>query len=165
MILGAAVVLGLALSAPVRAPATPVGSPAAAAAKAAQPPAACTGYRVLAEKNDLAADADVAAWATAALEKAALHDPASPCFVHVRITAGPIRTGGKEDGFVAHVSTSTRRFFRDGKLVTRERGMLFVEPRREDVVPRVKGFVDDFVAGLVTTAPPSGAARTGSDAG
>lgn len=164
--IAATVLLGLALSAqpaasaPVRSPARPVGAPAARAA--APPPVACAGYRVLAEKNDLTSDAQVATWATAALEQAALLDPASPCFVHVRITAGPIRTGGKEDGFVAHVSTSTRRFFRDGKLVTREKGMLFVEPRREDLLPRVKGLVDDFVAGLVTAA---GSARPVAAAG
>jgi hypothetical protein len=162
MVLGAAALLGLALSAPVRAPARAVGAPAA---QAPQPPAACTKYRVLAEKNDLAPDTEVAAWASGALEKAALLDLASPCFVHLRITAGPIRTGGKEDGFVAHVSASTRRFFRDGKLVTREKGMLFIDPRREDVVPRVRSFVDDFVAGLVTTAAPRGQGPRGSDAG
>jgi hypothetical protein len=163
--LGAAtVLLGLALSAPVRAPAKAVGAPAA---QPAQPPAACTRYRVLAEKNELVPDAEVAAWATAALEKASLLDAASPCFVHLRITAGPIRSGGKEDGFVAHVSASTRRFFRDGKLVTREKGMLFVEAHREEVVPRVRSFVDDFVAGLVTTLAPGapGGRRGGSDAG
>jgi hypothetical protein len=141
----AAALLGLALTAPVRAPAT------------APPPAPCTRFRVQAEKNDLAPDAEVAAWTSAALDHRALLDPASPCFVHVRITAGPIRTGGKEDGFVAHVAASTRRLQRDGKLVTREKGMLFVEARRDAVIPRVRAFVDDFVAGLATTAAAAGA--------
>jgi hypothetical protein len=158
----AAVLLGLVVSAPVRAPAKATGAPAAQ-----PPPVVCTRYRVQAEKNELVPDAEVARWTTAALERAALLDPASPCFVHVRITAGPIRTGGKEDGFVAHVSSSTRRFFRDGKLVTREKGMLFVEPHREEVVARVRSFVDEFVAGLVTTAAPgaAGAPRVISDGG
>lgn len=147
MVLGAAVLLGLSLSAPTRAPAVKLAAPA-------QPPAAaCERYRVLAEQNALAPEAEVAAWATAALQRAALLDPASPCFVHVRITAGPISTRGREDGFVAHVSASTRRFLRDGKLVTRERGLLVVQARRDEVVPRVHDFVDEFVAGLVTSAP------------
>jgi len=144
MALGAAALLGLALSAPVKAPAQP-------------PPVPCTRYRVQAEKNDLAPEAEVAAWTAAALDHVALLDPASPCFVHVRITAGPIRTGGKEDGFVAHVSASTRRFLRDGKLVTREKGMLLVEARRDVLVPRVRSFVEDFVTGLTTTAAAPGA--------
>lgn len=155
MVLGAAL-LGLALSAPVKVPAKAV----------APPPVPCTRYRVLAEKNALLPDAEVAAWATSALGKAALLDPASPCFVHVRITAGPLRTAGKEDGFVAHVSASTRRLLRDGKLVTHEKGMLLVEAHREDLLPRVHAFLDEFVAGLVTTATPaSGDARTVSDGG
>lgn len=157
MSFGAAVLLGLALAAPP-APAPPAppatratqaaGAPGAARGAQPAPPVVCTRYRVLAEKNELASDEEVAGWATAALEHAALLDPASPCFVHVRITAGPTRTGGKEDGYVAHVAASTRRFFRDGKLVTREKGMLFIEPRREAVVPRVRTFVEEFVAGL-----------------
>jgi hypothetical protein len=146
MVLGAAALLGLALSTPVRAPAAKVAGPA-------QPGVApCTRYGALAEENDLVLAGDVAAWATAALERAALLDPASPCFVHVRITAGPLRTGGKVDGFVAHVSASTRRYLRDGKLVTREKGLLVVEPRAADVAPRVHAFVDAFVASLATTS-------------
>jgi hypothetical protein len=140
MSFGAAVLLGLALSAP-SAPASPV---------------VCTRYSVLAEKNDLAADQDVAAWATAALEKADLFDKASPCFVHVRITAGPIRAGGKQDGWVAHVSASTRRLLNDGKLVTRERGTLFVEPMREGLVRKVRKFVEDFASRLGSPATPLG---------
>ena len=136
----AAVLLGLALSAP-SAPASP---------------AACTKYSVLAEKNDLAADQDVAAWATAALEKADVFDKASPCFVHVRITAGPTRTGGKQDGWVAHVSASTRRLLNDGKLVTREKGTLFVEPKREGLVRKVRKFVEDFASRLGSPATPLG---------
>ena len=136
----AAVLLGLALSAP-SAPASPV---------------ACTKYSVLAEKNDLAADQDVAAWATAALEKADVFDKASPCFVHVRITAGPTRTGGKQDGWVAHVSASTRRLLNDGKLVTREKGTLFVEPKREGLVRKVRKFVEDFASRLGSPATPLG---------
>jgi hypothetical protein len=156
MSLGAVVLLGVVLSAPVKAP---VKAPAPA-----QPaPVVCTKYRVLAEKNELVAEDEVGRWVTAALEKGALLDAASPCFVHVRITAGPIRTGGKEDGFVAHVSTSTRRFFRDGKLVTREKGMLLVEPHREALPPRVRTFLEEFVAGLTT--PPADAERKGSDRG
>lgn len=146
MVLGAAALLGVTLSTAAGAPAAKVVAPAQHA------PAPCTRYGVLAEANELVPAAEVAAWASAALQRAALLDPGSPCFVHVRITAGPIRTGGKTDGFVAHVSTSTRRFLRDGKLVTREKGMLLVEPRREDVVPRAHEFVDAFVAALATTA-------------
>ena len=153
MSFGAAVLLGLALSAPpASAPpppraTQPSGAPVARASRQ-PPPLVCTSYRVLVEQNELAPEAEVAGWATAALGRAALLDPASPCFVHVRITAGPTRTGGREDGFVAHVAASTRRFFRDGKLVTREKGMLFIEPRREGVVARARTFVEEFVAGL-----------------
>ena len=57
MSFGIALVLGLALSAPGNVPATP-----------APAPVGCTKYRVLAEKNDLVPDADVAAWAVAALQ-------------------------------------------------------------------------------------------------
>lgn len=146
MVLGAAALLGLALSTPVRAPAAKVAGPAQ------QVPAPCTRYGVLAEENEVAPAGEVAAWASAALQRAALLDPASPCFVHVRITAGPLRTGGKVDGFVAHVSASTRRYLRDGKLVTREKGLLVVEPRPGDVAPRVHEFVDAFVASLATTS-------------
>jgi creatinine amidohydrolase/Fe(II)-dependent formamide hydrolase-like protein len=141
MSFGAVALLGLALSAPSARPA-----PAS--------PAACTKYSVFAEKNDLAADQDVAGWATAALEKADVLDKASPCFVHVRITAGPIRKGGKEDGWMAHVSTSTRRLQKDGKLVTREKGTLFVEPLREGLVEKVRKFVGDYASSLGSTAPP-----------
>jgi hypothetical protein len=153
MILGAAVLLAAALATP-----TPVP------AKASPPPVACTKYRVLAERNDLVGEEEVAGWVRTALERADLLDAASPCFVHLRITAGPIRTGGKEDGFVAHVSASTRRFLRDGKLVTREKGMLLVEPRRETLVPRVRTFVEEFVAGL-RSAPTGEGEGKGSDRG
>lgn len=151
----AAALLGVALCAGGTAPA-PARTPAKATARSAAPPATlpCTRYRVLAEQNELAPDAEVAAWATAALERAGLLDPASPCLVHVRITAGALRTGGKEDGYVAHVATSTRRFLREGKLVTHEKGMLFVDAKRDEVVRRVHAFVDAFVAGLAA-APAS----------
>jgi creatinine amidohydrolase/Fe(II)-dependent formamide hydrolase-like protein len=132
MSFGSAVLLGLALSAP----------------SASASPVACTKYSVVAEKNDLAADQDVAAWATAALEKVDVFDEASPCFVHVRITAGPIRAGGKQDGWVAHVSASTRRLLKDGKLVTREKGTLFVEPMRDGLVRKVRKFVESFASSL-----------------
>jgi len=144
MSFGAAVLLGLALSAP-SAPASPV---------------VCTKYSVLAEKNDLVAEQDVAAWATGALERVDAFDKASPCFVHVRITAGPIRAGGRQDGWVAHVSGSTRRLLKDGKLVTREKGTLLVEATREGLVRKVRKFVEDFVS-----RPASPAAPVGSDSG
>lgn len=153
---GAAALLAAVLSAPVKAPVKALAPQ--------PPPVVCTKYRVLAEKNDLVGDAELAGWVTGALERAALLDAASPCFVHVRITAGPLRTGGKEDGFVAHVAASTRRFFKDGKLVTREKGMLFVEPRREAIVPRVRAFLEEFAAGLGAAAPAEGE-RRGSDRG
>ncbi len=140
MSFGAAVLLGLALSAP--------SAPASRAA--------CTKYSVVAEKNELAADQDVATWPTAALERAGVFDKASPCFVHVRITAGPIRAGGKQDGWVAHVSASTRRLLNDGKLVTREKGMLFVEPTRDGLVRKVRKFVEDFASSLGSPATPLG---------
>ena len=140
MSFGAAVLLGLALSAPSAPPST----------------AACTKYSVIAEKNDLVADRDVAAWATAALEKADVFDEASPCFVHVRISAGPTRAGGRQDGWVAHVSVSTRRLLKDGKLVTREKGMLFVEPIRDGIVRKVRKFVEGFASSLGTPATPLG---------
>lgn len=158
MSLGAVVLLGVVLSAPV------VKAPVKAPAPAQPAPVVCTKYRVLAEKNELVPDDEVARWVTAALEKGALLDATSPCFVHVRITAGPLRTGGKEDGFVAHVSTSIRRFFRDGKLVTREKGMLLVEPRREALPPRVRTFLEEFVAGLASP-PAVEPERKGSDRG
>jgi hypothetical protein len=178
MSLGTAVLVGLALSAAPK----PAASPPATVPEQAQethsttrtrvvpagqrapqpPPVVCTKYRVLAEKSDLAPEAEVASWVTSGLEKAALLDPASLCFVHVRITAGALRTGGKEDGFVAHVAASTRRFFKDGKLVTREKGLLLVEPHRENLVPRVRTFLEEYVASLAAT--PSGE-RAGSDGG
>ena len=132
-----AAALGLALAA------APTAAPAAAPAAAT-----CTRYRVMAEKNDLAAEEDVAAWATAALERGALLDKASPCFVHVRITASPIRAGGREDGWVAHVSVSTRRYFKDGKLVTNEKGILLVEPTREALAAKARTHVEEFVSRL-----------------
>jgi hypothetical protein len=137
MTFGAAALLGLALSAP-QVPASPV---------------TCAKYGVIAEKNDLAAEQDVAASATAGLQKAGVFDKASPCFVHVRITAGPIRTGGREDGWMAHVAASTRRLLKDGKHVTREKGMLFVEPTRERLVGRVRKFVEDYASSLGGPAP------------
>jgi hypothetical protein len=140
MSFGVAVLLGLALSAPA-APASPV---------------ACTKYSVLAEKNDVASEQDVAAWATAALEKAEVFDKGSPCVVHVRITAGPTRAGGKQDGWVAHVSASTRRFLKDGKLVTREKGTLFVEPTRDGLLRKVRTFVEGFASSLGTPATTLG---------
>jgi hypothetical protein len=142
---GAAALLGLALSAP----------PAVPAPRA--PPAVCTKYSVIAEKNDLATTPDVVAWATAALEKANVLDKASPCFVHVRITAGPIHTGGREDGWAGHVSASTRRLLKDGKLVTREKGTLFVEPTRDGVADKVRKFVEDYASSVAVpeTPPPS----------
>ncbi len=143
MSFGAAVLLGLVLSAPP-APSAPAS------------PGVCTKYRVLAEKNDLASDKDVAAWTTAALEKAGLFDKASPCFVHVRVTTGPVRAGGKQFGWVAHVSTSARRLRKDGNLVTREKGMLFMEPERDEVVRKVRKFVEDFASRLGSPATPPG---------
>ena len=140
MIFEAAVLLGLALSAP--------SSPAS--------PAVCTKYSVLAEKNDLVADQEVAAWATGALESVDAFDKASPCFVHVRITAGTTRAGGRQDGWVAHVSASTRRLLKDGKLVTREKGTLFVEATREGLVRKVRKFVEDFASSLGSPATPLG---------
>jgi hypothetical protein len=143
-----AVVLGLALAAPapVTAP-IPLAVPGKAAT-AAPTMAACTRYRVLAEKNDLAAEAEVAGWAAAALEKAGLSDPASPCSVYVRVTAGPIRSGGRQDGYVAHVAASTRRYLRDGKLVTNEKGLLLVEATKEALVAKARTFVEQYAAGL-----------------
>jgi hypothetical protein len=153
MSFGAAALLGLALSAP---PAQP--APSAPAAPAA--PATCTKYSVIVEKNELAANQDVAAWATAALEKANLFDRASPCFVHVRITAGPIHTGGREDGWAAHVSTSTRRLLKDGKLVTREKGTLFIEPTRDGVAAKARKLVEDYAASVAAPeTPPSAATK------
>jgi hypothetical protein len=139
MTFGSALLLGLALSAPAS---------AAAPGRAPPAPAPCTKYRVQAEKNELAAEGDVAAWATAALEKAALFDARSPCYVHVRITAGPIRSGGRQDGWVAHVALSTRRYLREGKLVTREKGMLLVEAEREPLVARAREFLQGWIAKL-----------------
>jgi hypothetical protein len=140
MSLGSIALLGLVLSAP--APARP---PAPA-------PVVCTKYRVMAEENELVDEDDVAAWATGALEKAALLDAKSPCFLHVRITAGPISSGGRKDGWIAHVALSTRRFLKDGKLVTNEKGMLLVDPEKDGVVARARGFVEEFVARLPAVA-------------
>jgi hypothetical protein len=140
----AAVLLALALAAPSPpTPGTPKAQPAAAPTLAA-----CSRYRVLAEPSDLASDAVVAGWATAALEKAALHDKDSPCWVQVRVTAGPIRSGGRQDGWAAHVSASTRRYLRDGKLVSNEKGMLLVEATKEDLAAKARKFVEDYAAGL-----------------
>ena len=49
---------------------------------------------------------------------------------------------------MAHVALSTRRFLRDGKLVTHEKGMLFVEAEREGLVAKARSFVEQFVAKL-----------------
>ena len=139
MTFGAAVLLTVALRAgPVTAasPVRPVPIPA------------CTRYRVLAEKNDLAPEKDVAGWATAALERAALFDKNSPCYVHVRITAGPIRSGGRQDGWVAHVAVSTRRYLRGGKLVSNEKGMLLVEAEKDALVARARSLVEEYAARL-----------------
>jgi lactam utilization protein B len=110
--------------------------------------AACTRYRVLAERTDLAADEEVASWAKGALQRAALLDEQSPCYVHVRVTAGPIRAGGRQDGWVAHVAVSTRRYLRDGKLVADEKGMLLVESTKEALAAKARSFVEDTVAAL-----------------
>lgn len=148
--------LGLALAAP--------GTPAV------RPPPAretCTRYQVMAERNALAPEAEVAAWGAAGLTRAGLLDPASPCFLHVRITAGPIHTGGREDGFAAHVAVSTRRLQKDGKLVTREKGFLFVEATREAVLGKARAFVEDFAGrlGAPPAAGPGGAGGTAGDSG
>jgi hypothetical protein len=142
MTLGAAVLLGLALSAPSIAP-----------GRAPPPAPPCTKYRVQTEPNELAPEKDVAAWASAALEKATLLDKGSACFVHVRITAGPIRSGGRQDGWVAHVALSTRRYLRDGKLVTHEKGMLLVESERDALVAKARSFVEDWIAKLAGEPP------------
>jgi hypothetical protein len=152
MSLGTAVLLGFALSTPSAPPA-----PAATGAQGPRAPAAavaCTKYRAQVEKNALASEHDLASWANLALDRAALLDARSPCFVHVRITAGPIHTGGREDGWMAHVGVSTRRYLKDGKHVTHEKGMLLVEPTREGLVPRVRSFVEEFVSAL-RSAPAS----------
>jgi hypothetical protein len=158
---GTAFLLALALSAP---PAVGQGPAAPAkptpAATRPPPPVVCTRYRAQVEKNALADERQLASWATTSLDQARLLDPASPCFLHVRITAAPIRTGGREDGWMAHVAISIRRYLKDGKLVTHEKGMLFVEPTREALVPRARGFVEEFVAAL-GTAP----ATLGGDSG
>jgi hypothetical protein len=159
------VLVALAISAPPGPPAAPPATPAAAPAAAPSTPArapspgACLRYRVQAERNELAPDAEVAAWATAALERIRLHDPRSPCYLLVRITAGPTRTRGQEDGWVAHVALSARRLQKDGKLVSRERGKLFVEAERDAVVARVRGLVEEWVGTLASPAPeaPAGA--------
>ncbi len=158
MSFGATVLLGLALSATVK------GAPPAPAKSAAAPSSAvvCRKYRVRAEKSDLATDQEVTGWATAALERASLLDNESPCYVHVRITAGPIRSGGRQDGWMAHVGVSTRASVKDGKLVTREKGMLFVEPLREGLVAKARSFVEEFVAKL---RPEPAGSVTGSDEG
>ena len=144
MVGGLAALLGVALAA---AGATPAPAPGKAPAKAAAQ-APCTRYRAQAEKNDRVPEDQAAAWATAALERAGLLDPASACFVHVRITAGPIRTGGRQDGWVAHVAVSTRRYLRDGKLVTHEKGLLLVEAEQGALVARARSFVEEWVAAL-----------------
>jgi hypothetical protein len=159
-----AALLAVAVAAPAAAPATGSNTtttlvPARAAAPAsgarAAPPAACTKYRVLAEKSELGTDQEIAAWATAALERASLHDKGSPCWIYVRITAAPIRTGGKQDGWHAHVAASTRRYLKDGKLVSNERGMLLVEAQREALAARARTFLEEYVARL--GAAPGGA--------
>lgn len=142
MRLAAALLLGLGLSAPGAA------SPPAPRAAAPAPAAQCTGYGVIAEKNDLAPEEEISGWAIAALESAGRYDRASPCFVHVRITSGPIRTGGRQDGWVAHVAVSTRRLVKDGKHVTHEKGMLLVDALRAGLLARTQRFVEDFVAKL-----------------
>jgi hypothetical protein len=115
------------------------------------PPEACTRYRVLAEKSDLATDQEVAGWTTAALKRAALLDEKSPCWVYVRISAAPIRSGGRQDGWHAHVAISTRRYLKEGKLVANERGMLLVEAERDALVARAKTFLEEYVAKLGAT--------------
>jgi len=152
---GAFALLAVALSAP------PAAAPAPGTPGARQPPPlVCTKYRAQVEKNALGDERAFASWVTTSLDQARLLDPASPCFVHVRITAAPIRAGGREDGWMAHVGVSTRRYLKDGKLVTHEKGMLLVEPTREALVPRVRAFVEEFVSKL-GTAPAS----LGGDAG
>jgi len=145
MAIGPAVLLlGLALAAP----SSPAPTPAKGQPPGAPTLAACARYRVLAEKSELASDAEVAGWVTAALEKGALLDKGSPCWVHVRVTAGPIRSGGRQDGWAAHVSASTRRYLRDGKLVSNEKGMLLVEATKEELAARARKFVEEYAAGL-----------------
>ncbi len=128
-------------------PAHPAPPPAAA------PP--CSKYRVLAEKSELATDQEVSGWATAALQRAALFDKGSPCWIYVRITAAPIRTGGKQDGWHAHVAVSTRRYLKDGKLVSNERGILLVEAERDALAARARALLEEYVGKLGGT--PSGA--------
>jgi hypothetical protein len=159
----AAALLVAALSAPG---ATPPGTAPARTASPTGvarpgPAAACTKYRVLAEKSELATDQEVTAWAAAALERASLLDKGSPCWVYVRITAAPIRTGGKQDGWHAHVAVSTRRYLRDGKLIGNERGMLLVEAEREALAARARAFVEEYVAKLGSA--PAGAGAIPSD--
>jgi hypothetical protein len=133
MSFAAVALLGLALSAPP--PARP----------APEPPA-CPKYRVIAEENELAGADDVAAWAKGPLERAALLDERSPCYLHVRVTAGKTSAGGKVDGWVAHVAVSVRRYVKAGKLISNEKGMLFIEPKRDGVVAKARSFVEEFVA-------------------
>ncbi len=158
MTFGAAALLGLGLLAPAK------GAPPASAKSAAPPTGAvvCTKYRVLAEKSDLAPDREVAGWATAALERASLFGGESPCYVYVRITAGPIRSGGRQDGWMAHVGVSIRRYLKTGQLVTREKGMLFVEPLRERLSAKARSFVEEYVA-MLHAEPASSV--TGRDEG
>ena len=85
----ALLLLGLALAAP----STPAPAPAKAQPPAAPTLAACARYRVLAEQSELASDDEVAGWASVALEKAALLDKDSACWVQVRITARPSGSG------------------------------------------------------------------------
>jgi hypothetical protein len=160
LIPGIAFLLALALSTPPAAGPAPAPAKPAPGAARTQPLAPCTRYRVQVEKNVLADERQLASWATTSLDQARLLDPASPCYLHVRITAAPIRSGGREDGWMAHVGISTRRYLKDGKLVTHEKGMLFVEPTREALVPRARGFIEEFIATL-GTAP----ATLGGDSG
>jgi hypothetical protein len=152
MTLGAAALVAVVLSAGAahaEPPAAPRPGPAAGA-RPEQPAriVPCTKYRGQAEKNELAKEEEVAGWANAALERSGLRDDGSVCFLHVRITAGPTSTGGKEDGWIAHVAVSTRRYLKEGKLVTNEKGMLLVDPRRDGVAARAQKFVEDCVAKL-----------------
>jgi hypothetical protein len=139
MSFAALALLGLALSAP------PSGArPAAPRSAATATP--CTRYRVIAEKNELAGEDDVAGWARGALERTSLLDERSLCYLHVRITAGATSAGGKVDGWVAHVAVSTRRYVKEGKLITNEKGTLLIEAKRDEVAAKARTFVEEFVA-------------------
>jgi hypothetical protein len=157
------VLVALALAAPPSPASAPAGAPVSAPTAPRPPsPGACLRYRVQVERNELVPEAEAAGWATAVLERLRLHDPRSPCYVLVRITAGPTRTRGQEDGWVAHVALSTRRLQKDGKLVGRERGKLFIEAERDAVVARVRGLVEEWVATLASPGPeaPAGGPAT-----